>query len=114
MEVYDGVVLMKDQSQFYKKVWAQFKTKVLNYTSAKEEQLAFGVQAMYPDMIGELKKGTTVGELLKSISEVQGQQRERISGYPRFNTAYHATYYTAERLIDKVRLEVKAKNPITQ
>lgn len=100
--VYDGVVLMKDNSKVYKKVWAQFKSTFLNYTSAKEEQLSFGVQAMFPIWTNELKKGNTVEGLCNWISSVQSHQCERISGYPKYISAHTPTYYSAQSLIDKV------------
>lgn len=103
-EVHDGVVLMKDNSKFWKKAWSQFKSTFLSNISAKEEQQTLGVRAMFPNWIKELKKGRTVEDLFNWIVDVKRQQCERISGFPKYTNTYTTNYIylTGERLIDKV------------
>ena len=99
--MHDGVVLMKDNSKFWKKAWSHIKS-YFNDTSAKEDQLTRGIRAMFPNWIRELKNGKTVEEIIAWCFDVRSQQCERIAGYPKFGGGSYSHRLTGIRLADKV------------
>lgn len=76
--VYDGIVLMKDESGLWSKIFNKlFRSK--NYS--KETERVRGVCAMLPDYTKELKRGNSLSQLITQISSVRDRQILHLSGF---------------------------------
>lgn len=111
--MYDGVIMMKDESPLWRKALSRFLTGLFPSTSnanSKDAQTERGVWLMLPDLIGELERGTGLDELISRISEVEKRQSDHLSGYP---MVYHYSIYdtrekekSAQRVLRKVRIKL--------
>lgn len=105
MDVFDGVILVKEGSSIITKVFDGLKSLV-GATPAKtidrHQEQARGMIAMMPDWICELRKGKTVEELCLWIEQVRRRQLEYFSGFSTRYASYRDDTYKARRQIDEV------------
>lgn len=107
MTVYDGIILMKDESGLWSKVVNKFTQIFKTNVNSKDHQRERGVILMLPDYIRELELGAGLNDLMAHISAVERRQSAHLQGYP---GVYYYNYYdtgTKEREAQQILRKVK-------
>lgn len=78
--IYDGIVLMKDESWIVTKALK----KLFGSGYSKNAERVSGVQSMLPNYGEEVLSGVSLNDILGCISAVQTRQREHLSGFSSF------------------------------
>lgn len=94
--IYDGVVLMKDESSMLEKLI----NKVFGYS--KDGERVYGVQSMLPNYIEEVTTEVPLENLLTSMMAVRTRQLEHLSGFSTFCNYVTDQRSGAKELCDQV------------
>ena len=92
--VYDGVALLKSDSNILSRIKSAFSSKS---QLTKEQELIRGMRAMLPNWSIEVQHATSIQQLVKWITDVKNRQVQVAS---RFKDGDE--FYSARRLVDQV------------
>lgn len=88
--VYDGVILMKDESPFWQKALKKFTELFKTNVNSKGCERRRGITAMLPDLVQEISDGRGLNELLATITAIEMRQKDHLNGYNyRYGYYYH-------------------------
>lgn len=102
MDVYDGAVLMKNNSKLWKRIVSKVSTSIFNYATVKDQEHTRAITEMLPKWINELENGKTVEDLLNWIGKIKKRQLQCISSFTDFVPESSGTTHHARKVIDKV------------